>query len=194
LSAMPQQQGNLVPSGFPKRRPNFDTTSRPHADGWLVFDTRSARHRFGDMEKGSRWFSQVYLNGIVEIVTVVDPIGKPEDAGPKEFRGIEIEQEIVETLDRAALTYAAVGMSGPAMVMVSVIGAAKHRLIRSHAGNSQGFDQAVVELPELVLADVKPPLGRPLRPLLDDLWRAAGWAMGSPSYSGGEWSGYSAQS
>jgi hypothetical protein len=196
LSSVQQQHWNLVPSGFRHRRSNFDTSDRPHADGWLVFDTRSARHRRGAgeprMETGSRWHSQVYLNGIVEIVTVIDPKGEPEDIGPKEFDGVEIEREIVETLDRAALTYAAVGMTGPAMVMVSLISVFEHRLFHPRAAHSRGFEQPSVELPDLVVADVTPPLGRALRPLLDDLWRAAGWPMGSPSYIEGEWSGYSA--
>lgn len=145
------------------------------------------------MEVGSPWYSQVYLNGIVEIVKVIDPIGEPEDAGPKEFDGVEIEREIVETLDQAALTYAAVGMGGPAMVMVSLIDVFQHRLYRPHTTYSRGFERPLVELPDLVLPDVTPPLARALRPLLDDLWRAAGWGAGSPSYSDGEWTGYAAR-
>lgn len=197
LSSMRQQHSNLVPHGFRSRRSNFDTTDRPDADSWLVFDTRSTRHRFGAnppaMEVGSRWWSRVYLNGIVEIVTIIDPIGEPEDTGPQEFDGVEIEQEIIKTLDQAALTYAAIGMNGPAIVMVSLIDVFEHRLIRSHAAGSRGFQKPLVELPDLIASDVTPPLGRTLRPLLDDLWRAAGWGTGSPSYIEGEWSGYSAR-
>ena len=152
-----------MPEGFLRRRSNFDTGERPHMGGWFVYDPRSVRRAArGDganVESGSGWCAHVYDNGIIEIVTVIDPIGLPEDVGPKEFRGEEIEQEIVGTLDRAALTYAAIGMAAPAMVMVSLIGVAGNRLIRSHAGHSQGFDRPFVELPELILKELSRPSG-----------------------------------
>ena len=184
-----EQYGNVVPERSLRRRSNFGIGDRPHTGGWFVYDPRSVRRGGrGDganIESESVWYSHVYDNGIIEIVTVIDPIGLPEDVGPKEFLGEEIEQEIVGTLDRAALTYTAIGMTAPARVMVSLVGVAGNRLIRSHAGHSQGFDRAFVELPELILEKVEPPFGRALPQLLDDLWRAAGWHDGSPSYVGG---------
>jgi hypothetical protein len=62
--------------------------------------------------------------------------------------------------------------------------------MRSTADYSHGFDRPVVASQVLGLSDMTKPLGRALRPILDSLWRAAGWADGSPSYGGGDWDGY----
>jgi len=194
FSVLQQHYGNLVPHGFrEKRGGNFDIAHRPDSDVWTVFDPRSVRRslmRDRPIEAGSSWYAQVHLNGVIEIVTVLDPLGEPEDIGPREFRGDELEQDIVTGLDGAALTYAAVGTTAPALATASLIGVERHRLIRSHSGNSGGFSRPIVELPNLALDAVTPPLGRALRPLLDDLWRAAGWPNGSHSYFNGDWTGY----
>jgi hypothetical protein len=195
LSVMRQHFNNLVPSGFREWRREFDIADRPGAEVWLVNDPGSTRHRFGrdasKLEQGSFWYAQVFRSGIIQIVTVINPIGEPEDAGPREFRGEDIELDIVKTLDGAALTYAAVGMGGPALAMVSLLDVSGYRLIRSHAGGTHGFDQSIIMLPSVPLESVEPRLGRALHPLLDSLWHEAGWGSGSPSYHDGEWRGYS---
>lgn len=195
LSEINQQNNNLVPCNFRDRRPDFDVVVRPDTDCWLVYDPRSTRLHRGathpEMKTGSRWWSYVFLNGIIEIVTLIDPLGEPEDTGPVEFRGSEIEREIIDTLDRAALVYDAIGMGGPAIVMVTLFDVLNARLIRAHGGYSQGFQRSVVELPDLEIDGVAPPLGRKLLPLINDLWHAAGWVSGTSSYTDGEWHGYS---
>jgi hypothetical protein len=209
FSHLRDHYSELVPSGFMRRHFNFDTDGRVSFDHWIVFDPQGVRTRrnlsgwtaqrsdgtklpLGE-ERGSSWYVMISDNGIFEIVMNLDPVGELHDAGAIGLDGFEIEREIIETLDKITSPYRVIGMTAPALAMITLLEVNGCLLIKSTAGRSEGFDRMIVPLPEVIVPNFAPPLGNVIRPALDDLWRAAGWGEGSPSYGLGEWVGYKKQ-
>jgi hypothetical protein len=106
------------------------------------------------------------------------------------IRGYPLERYIVKTLDAVSEGYRQLNLRSPVIIRVELLGVLGTKLIKPNADYSKGFDRSVVASQVLGLTDMTKPLGRALRPILDSLWRAAGWADGSPSYGCGDWDGY----
>jgi hypothetical protein len=106
------------------------------------------------------------------------------------IRGYPLERLIVKTLDAVSEAYENLGLRSPVFLRVELGDVLGSRLAKATASHSKGFDRPLVTTEVLGIIQMIKPLGRSLRPILDSLWRAAGWPDGSPSYGRGEWEGY----
>ncbi|MBV9825364.1 MAG: adenylate/guanylate cyclase domain-containing protein [Alphaproteobacteria bacterium] len=198
LHVMPASafEGHRLDSKAPKllghhfRPDGYDgIDGRSRLEGWTWF--QPPQEEPGLPNRVSQWCSRLDLNGFVEIVLTLDDL----EGGGTVLRGFPLERCIVKTLDAVADGYAALKLESPVVVRVTLFNVLGMKLMKSTAGRSAGFDRAVVTTQELELPDMKKPLGRLLKPLLDTLWHAAGWGDGSPSYGqGGDWDGYGRRS
>jgi hypothetical protein len=137
----------------------------------------------------SQWHSRLDWNGFVEIVQVLEEAD--EHGRVAVIRGYPLERYIVRTLDAISEGYRQLRVRSPVIIRVELLGVLGTKLTKSTDDYSKGFDRPVVALQVVGLTDMTKPLGRALRPILDSMWHAAGWADGSPSYGGGDWEGYS---
>ena len=136
----------------------------------------------------AQWHSRLDWNGFVEIVLTLDEGDK--EGRVEVIRGYALERYIVRTLDAVSEGYSRLNIRSAVILRVELVGVLGARLAKSTTGFSKGFDRPVVATEVLGLTQMTKPLGRALRPILDSLWRSAGWADGSPSYGRGDWDGY----
>lgn len=179
--AAPQYLGNhFVPDGYQV------SDGRPRQEGWVWYQPPQPVEGFPNPV--SSWHSRLDWNGFVEIVLTLDE--GDEHARVDIIQGYPLERHIVKTLDAVFAAYERLNMRPPVFLHVTLTGVLGTRLAKSTPGFSKGFDRPVVHGELLGFSQMVRPLGRELRRLLDSLWRAAGWADGSPSYGRGDWGGY----
>jgi len=158
---------------------------RSRAEGWVWF--QPPQPVANAPNPASQWYSRLDLTGFVEIVLALH--GTEVSDGQKAIRGYPLERHIVKTLDAVADAYARLNLRLPVLIRITLFGVTGMKLVKTTAGCRAGFERQVV-VEELQLSEMTKPLGRALRPLLDSIWRAAGWPDGSPSYVRGDWDGY----
>jgi hypothetical protein len=147
---------------------------RPGLEGWLMWASpvpgpdASAPHRF------SEWCSRITSNAIFYLATSVGHMGTPPDA----IDGDVLEKYILRNVLKFCAGYKGIGISGPAIVSVSLSGVLNKELTRSRPSEAKGFIQPFVVLPDLRVSDIASVTDEDLRPLTDKLWRAAGWRGG----------------
>jgi hypothetical protein len=174
---------HFVPDRFQK------VEGRPRQEGWVWYQPPQPVE--GLPNPVSDWHSRLDWNGFAEIVLVLE---QPDAEGQvKTIPGYPLERYIVKTLDAVAEGYKWLDLRSAVMIRVTLLGVSGTRLMKSTTGSSKGFDRAVVATQVLGLHAMNQPLGRLLRPILDSIWRSAGWADGSPSFIGGDWEGYKNQ-
>jgi|SRR5271157_3922228 len=163
-----------------------DVDGRPRQEGWIWYQPprRIADH----LNPVSQWHSRLDWNGFVEIMLALDEAN--EEGHAEHIRGYPLERYIVKTLDAVSEGYRQLNVRSPVIIRVTMMGVLGAKLIKSTAGYSKGFDRSVFVSEVLGLTDMTKLLGRALRPILDSLWRAAGWAGGSPSFQRDDWEGY----
>jgi hypothetical protein len=170
----------FMPDGYQK------VDGRPRQEGWVWH--QPPQPMAGLPNPASQWHSRLDWNGFVEIMQVLD---EADEKGRVEvIRGYPLERYIVKTLDAVSEGYRQLNLRSPVIIRVELLGVLGTKLVKPNADYSKGFDRSVVASQVLGLTDMTKPLGRALRPILDSLWRAAGWADGSPSYGCGDWDGY----
>ncbi len=159
---------------------------RPRQEGWVWYQPVQPMAQLPNPV--SQWHSRLDWDGFVQIVLTLDEAS--EDVLLKVIRGCPLERYIVKTLDAISEGYRQLDIRSPVAIRVVLSDVLGAKLAKSTPGHSKGFDRQVVETEVLGLSQMTKPLGRALRPILDSLWRAAGWAGGSPSYGRGDWDGY----
>lgn len=169
---------------MPDEYQNYE--GRPRQDGWVWYQPPQPMP--GLQNPVSWWHSRLDWNGCVEIVETLEEVDGEERV--EVIRGYPLERHVVKTLDGVSEGYRQLNIRSPVILRVELLGVLGTRLTKSGAGFSKGFDRPVVVTEALGLTQMTKPLGRALRPILDSLWRAAGWADGSPSYGRGDWDGY----
>lgn len=170
----------FMPDGYEK------CDGRPRQEGWVWFQPPQPVPNLPN--PASHWHSRLDWNGYVEIVLTLEEADEQDRV--QLMRGYPLERYIVRTLDAVAEGYQQLDIRSSVVVCVSLAGVLGARLSKSTPGHTKGFDRPVITATAIGLPKMAKPLGRMLRPILDELWRAAGWADGSPSFGRGDWEGY----
>jgi hypothetical protein len=166
--------------------PNTEVRVTTDSDGdqwWSI----GVLHNVGKFNGEARWRTRLVRPGAVEYQST---IGFRADGDPETIiNGLELEREIVATVERLGGILAELGLGGPALVVVGFEGMEDVVLARARPGGRKigrpGFVLPVVELSD--------PADRPANLLhdgFDILWQTSGWADGTPSFSSGQWDGY----
>ncbi len=163
-----------------------NSEGHPRQEGWVWFQPpRALPSRPNPV---SNWYSQLNWNGYAEIAQVLDDA---EENGRAEIiNGYRLERCIVKAFDAISEGYQKLGLRSAVVLRAELFDVLGSRMAKSTPGHSHGFDRPVVISEAVGLSQMTKPIGRALRPLLDSLWLAAGWANGSPSYGRGDWDGY----
>ena len=106
--------------------------------------------------------------------------------------GLRLETLIVRNLERMAEIAIGLDLGGPALVSIALEDVANVELTRSRAGGHE-LRRPHVILPVAAIAALEAPIAPAIHEQLDILWQTAGWADGSPSFSTGDWAGYTDQ-
>jgi len=100
--------------------------------------------------------------------------------------GVKLDRDIIDALRRSGELARAVGLVGPAIVSLKLSGV--ESLTVSREGHEAGvFGRRVLTFGPVRIADLQDIDAADLRPLLDDLWQAAGWEDGTPSITDEGW-------
>ena len=159
---------------------------RPRQDGWVWFQPREPVPNF---PIGLSWWqSRLNWNGYVEIIETLDKANEIDRV--EVIQGYQLERHIVNTLDRVADGLQHLNVRSAIVLRVALSGILGARITKSTPGRTAGFDRGMMIADPVGLTQMAKPLGQALRPILDSIWRAAGWADGSPSYQRGDWDGY----
>jgi len=103
--------------------------------------------------------------------------------------GCQLEWETVFHLERMAKILGQLGLSGPAILELRLDGAEDIILSKARPSH-RPLQRRDFMLPHVMVDDLSAPLAPALHDIFDQLWQAAGWPEGSPSYTGDTWQGY----
>lgn len=181
-------EGKFIHRFKPAQYMEFE--ERLNIEGWNLWGPR--RPSPPPLNPVSWWCSSLSNKGITEIVETLVEVSQNDP--PPAINGFELEAKIVETLDRISQGYAELGIVSPVILQIALIDVHGVRLERSRPARVPGFDRLYIQLKQIYLEHFSTPVGGQLRHLFDELWRAAGWAGGSPSFRTGDWAGYNDKS
>jgi hypothetical protein len=133
-------------------------------------------------------YAQVFRNGGVESMAGNLIFINERD---KTFYGPRLEAKLIQNLGAWQKLWKRIGVGPPIAIGVAVFGV-KGTGIRPTSDpwvfphETYPFDRDPIMVPEVVVEDTITPPDVTLKPVLDMLWNAGGWA-GSPSYLDGKW-------
>lgn len=161
---------NLVPSHYRRTR-----EQRFNLDGVLIHEpeTDAFQQKRGAFNRG---YIQIFRQGVAEVVGSLDT---DNEELPRYF-GRQLSAYVKELLNTIRKT----GFTDPAFAMVTLMNVNGRKLYvdggrndpSMPAGFWQPFDRADLVLPEALIDDFDLPAENLLRPALDALWQAGGWA------------------
>jgi hypothetical protein len=175
-----RQDGDVYPLyGGSRPQPRFILEPRFNLDGIFVDD--SANNRTG---VGATQYLQIYRNGIIETF----------DSNLLDWKEVSIlaypvERTLIDDTTRFLNLAGRLGVSPPILILVTVIGTEGRVILTAEEPIvvRDPVDRDCLPLPEIVIDDFEVDTSRALRPMLDALWQAGGYAR-SPNYNeGGEW-------
>lgn len=144
---------------------------RPALDGWLMWalplpgPDASAPHRFSD------WCSRITNDAIFYLATSINHMEITGDA----LNGDMLQSYILRNIMKFSGGYEGLGIRCPAIISLSLFGVLNKELTRSRPSGAKGFNQPFVAFPDLRVSDISLVTEEDLQPLIDKLWRAAGW-------------------
>lgn len=148
-----------VPDGFSESVEGLDGAA------WWVFDPKICHEPFKNGE--SRWCTQVFDEGVfdhVQVITAVD--------------GVADAQHVIERIrgiaNRLSAASKIAGFGSDAVVGVTLYGVA-HVALKHSGGVTRTFEQPHVTLDHTYITGLGGDLRDGLKPLVDRLWRSAGW-------------------
>ena len=163
----------------------FGTSSRYNMDG-MVFHSLGEYIRPGE----EAWqYAQVFRTGIIE---AVDAFGL---SGPiKKISGYDYDSRIVDHTKGFVANCKQLGIEPPLFLMISMIGVRGFTIsIDARGGTSiadfRPIDRDGLFLPDTQIDDYDMPMEEILKPMLDSLWNAAGWAHSHSYNADGAWQG-----
>jgi hypothetical protein len=155
-----------------------------HTQWW----EHGSTERVGDLPNPEgRWCGRLLKPGVVEhVFTIAKGVG---DDPRILVQGWAVEAVLVDIADRALALLGALGLSGPTLVATFLydlreLDFAGPKRVGRFPMQSLGLAQALVPEGERKSGEL-------LKPAFDELWLAAGFSGGSPSFEDGEgWAGY----
>jgi hypothetical protein len=124
-------------------------------------------------------YAQLFRNGCIEVIS--DFSG---EANARQFLpSIAFERELINELRHGKELLRQLGIQGPLVMMVTLIGMEGWHIYSDDTSTSDTFDRDPVVIPELVLEGFDGEAAHEIKPLLDVIWNAAG-SLGSPNYDG----------
>ena len=123
-------------------------------------------------------YLQLFREGALESATAGLFVERPQHG--KSFPSLSFANYLFELVNRTRRLMAALGISPPASLFVTLIGAKGFTLgISANLSFIQGiqaqqFDRDLLLLRDVVVTDWGVPVETLLKPLLDELWQAAG--------------------
>ncbi|HVY34991.1 MAG TPA: hypothetical protein VG960_11295 [Caulobacteraceae bacterium] len=134
------------------------------------------------------WYGRLLQPGIIEFEQTV---GERIDDDPTILiRGTRLEAEIVNMADQGLALAEGLGLASPFGVGVVLYGLEDVELASRY--RSGRFRMPSLDLPLSVSLPGVAQAGASMRSAFDQLWMSAGFADGSPSFSGATWAGYDA--
>jgi hypothetical protein len=170
--------------------------SQPDVHSWRFFAPPFRSNsmfpgRIEPAEGQSMWFTEISRYGEIEVISMVDTIGEPSDAGPITIEGSQLEALIVRSVEKLFVSLNSLKVRPPAVFQCSLLETIDCHILLSRAHGK--FTRQPIILPEVIIGEYKSPVAEILRPVLDAIWRAAGVVSGSPSFNSGSWAGYHRQ-
>lgn len=149
---------------------------------WISRDPRISVGRFPNMV--SRWSTRLFATGQIERAIA---LGDPSwDDFEQTIDGDELDRRILNAVVRSGEIYSALGLDAP--VVVGMMIERGHELRLSHSGVESGkLGLPSIRFRAVRVDNPRNPASSQLRPLLDELWQAAGFEDGTPSISDEGW-------
>jgi hypothetical protein len=156
--------------------------SRINFDGLLVRDAADS--------EASTGFLQLYRSGIIETVDGT-LIGERQDYG-KIIPSLVFEVKLVRFIRRVLPVLKSLGVDPPLAVMLALIDVRDYSMSRKDylgfPGGSAPFDREILLPREALIDEYSADVSLIMKPLIDEIWNAAGFNE-SPYYKNGGWVG-----
>lgn len=135
-------------------------------------------------------YVQLYRNGLIEAVSMVGSKNAPSQF-QNSLPSTLIERELLQGVSHYVSALAKLGVNSPIFLMLSMV-EVKGRYLPSRnfffVSDVQSIDRDVLALPEIMIDDFSADIPQALRPAIDIMWQASGYA-GSPNFDAdGNWS------
>jgi len=191
---------HLVPQSALSSREAFNVVSLAprladlapiYATGWdtrLNFDGLLTWSQFRE-DQPSHSYLQIFRNGSIEAVEAF--LLRPRDGGVLTIPSLTFDNEILESVARFLLIQRSMGVLPPIYIMLSMLGI-KGYTMGVPTGiyhDSHPIDREMLLVPEVMVEKYETAVDAVLKPALDIVWNASGWA-GSIYYDSlGKWIG-----
>lgn len=144
-------------------------SQRYNLDGYATF-------RAAEESPSTSTYVQVFRHGAVEAVEA--QMLAPRNETRHLIRGGLLVRELVEKVPTYLEVQRNLGVDLPIVVLVTLLGVKGYLLAAGRTWEDYGnpVDRNVVSAPEIIIEDWSTPVTTALRPALDALWNAAGWA------------------
>lgn len=151
---------------------------RYNLDGFVVHTVRD--------DLSIQTYVQLFRDGGIEAVSGGILVQDSRRGG---FYGLGLEEALIRGLSAYQRFWGELGVAGP-MAMGLILSGIKGWKVLAFPGflgdREETFDREVAVLPEVLVQDVGAPTDQVLKPMLDRVWNAGGWAE-SPHYHDGRW-------
>jgi hypothetical protein len=134
----------------------------------------------------ARWYTRLVRPGVLETSIMVG--ARIDDDRTIIVEGRPLEGRIVETAQRLALLADEIGLSGPLVISVSLLGLEDVQITTSQRA-SRALKIPSLFLGNLAVSGAVGITAKAFRPLFDGLWLGAGFDDGSPSFATESWEG-----
>lgn len=188
LAALPGVR--LPPAAVKAARPHFIPPINSHvfegADETVWWSHGSKRRVADHPNPETDWLFLFSRPGIFQVST---NIGHRIDDDPTiVVDGHNIEQSLVDVVDRCALVAKSVGLDGPALVSASIEGIEDVEISRPSPGSGgRRIRRPSAFLGKAKLASLSTSTAGQLHELMESIWFIGGWDDGSPYIVDGQW-------
>lgn len=149
---------------------------------WLSLGPGSPNGNLPNFER--HWATRLLVPGHVERVFAVSRETNLRAEVTQD--GATLDKKIVSGLRRSGELLFAIGLGGEAIAALGLEGCEDLRLIFGD-GTGRPIGRNFAAFRPITIDDPRSPTPTELRPLLDDLWQAAGWEDGTPSIDDAGW-------
>jgi hypothetical protein len=168
---------------------SFNDRVEEHADEHQWWSSGPPRAIPNMPNPEARWSFLLARPGLFEVCATIG--GRIGDDPEIVIQGRDIEQQLVNAVDRIAIAAHHLNLGGPALIAAGLEGIEDVRILRpSLRPGGQRIRKREAILGVAKVQDLKAPLADHLEELMEKLWLIGGWDDGSPYFSEGHWTGY----